>query len=96
MPERPEQRRDEINERPAGAFFRHFANHSFVGDIFTVNGTAYPRRKYRFRFRSDNSTVTTVTRRRPSRGSLVGRRRFHLRLPYVDIPAHASITRSHI
>jgi FtsP/CotA-like multicopper oxidase with cupredoxin domain len=35
-------------------FFRHFPNHGFVGDIFTVNGTAYPvmhvkRRKYRFR-----------------------------------------------
>ena len=23
-------------------FFRHFPNHGFVGDIFTVNGTAYP------------------------------------------------------
>ncbi|GAA1896651.1 multicopper oxidase family protein [Lapillicoccus jejuensis] len=37
------------------SFFRHFPNHGFVGDIFTVNGTAYPvmevkRRKYRFRF----------------------------------------------
>jgi FtsP/CotA-like multicopper oxidase with cupredoxin domain len=36
-------------------FFRHFPNHGFVGDLFTVNGTAYPvlevkRRKYRFRF----------------------------------------------
>jgi FtsP/CotA-like multicopper oxidase with cupredoxin domain len=36
-------------------FFRHFPNHGFVGDIFTVNGTAYPtltvyRRKYRLRF----------------------------------------------
>ena len=36
-------------------FFTHFPNHGFVGDIFTVNGTAYPvlevkRRKYRFRF----------------------------------------------
>jgi len=36
-------------------FFRHFPNHGFVGDIFTVNGTAFPvmrvkRRKYRFRF----------------------------------------------
>ncbi|MEA2316484.1 MAG: hypothetical protein QOD44_673, partial [Solirubrobacteraceae bacterium] len=35
--------------------FRHFPNHGFVGDIFTVNGTAYPvmhvkRRKYRLRF----------------------------------------------
>ena len=33
----------------------HFPNHGFVGDIFTVNGTAYPllevkRRKYRLRF----------------------------------------------
>ena len=37
------------------AYFRHFPNHGFVGDIFTVNGTAYPtlevkRRKYRLRF----------------------------------------------
>jgi FtsP/CotA-like multicopper oxidase with cupredoxin domain len=36
-------------------FFRHFPDHGFVGDIFTVNGKAYPtlevkRRKYRFRF----------------------------------------------
>ena len=36
-------------------FFRHFPNHGFVGDVFTVNGTAFPvlyvkRRKYRFRF----------------------------------------------
>jgi FtsP/CotA-like multicopper oxidase with cupredoxin domain len=36
-------------------FFRHFPNHGFVGDLFAVNGTAYPvlevkRRKYRFRF----------------------------------------------
>src|SRR3954449_5251145 len=35
-------------------FFKHFPSHGFVGDIFTVNGTAYPvmevkRRKYRFR-----------------------------------------------
>ncbi|HST66306.1 MAG TPA: multicopper oxidase domain-containing protein [Mycobacteriales bacterium] len=36
-------------------FFKHFPNHGFVGDIFTINGTAFPtltvkRRKYRFRF----------------------------------------------
>ena len=36
-------------------FYKHFVNHGFVGDIFTVNGTAYPvlevkRRKYRMRF----------------------------------------------
>src|SRR3954454_21789959 len=36
-------------------FHKHFPNHGFVGDIFTVNGTAFPvltvnRRKYRFRF----------------------------------------------
>jgi FtsP/CotA-like multicopper oxidase with cupredoxin domain len=36
-------------------FFRHYPNHGFVGDIFTVNGAAYPvlrvkRRKYRLRF----------------------------------------------
>src|SRR3954451_2952229 len=35
--------------------FKHFPNHGFVGDIFTVNGTAYPvmkvnRLKYRLRF----------------------------------------------
>ena len=37
------------------SFFKHFPNHGFVGDIFTVNGKAYPtlrvkRRRYRFRF----------------------------------------------
>ena len=36
-------------------FFRHFPNHGFVGDVFTVNGKAYPvlevkARRYRFRF----------------------------------------------
>ncbi len=36
-------------------YFRHFPNHGFVGDIFTINGVAYPkldvfRRKYRLRF----------------------------------------------
>jgi FtsP/CotA-like multicopper oxidase with cupredoxin domain len=36
-------------------FFRHYPDHGFVGDIFTVNGVAYPvlevkRRKYRLRF----------------------------------------------
>jgi FtsP/CotA-like multicopper oxidase with cupredoxin domain len=36
-------------------FYKHFPNHGFVGDICTVNGTAFPvlevkRRKYRFRF----------------------------------------------
>jgi len=36
-------------------FYKHFPNHGFVGDIFTVNGVAYPvmevkRRRYRFRF----------------------------------------------
>ena len=36
-------------------FFRHYPNHGFVGDVFTVNGKAYPvlkakRRKYRLRF----------------------------------------------
>ena len=36
-------------------FFRHFPNHGFVGDVFTVNGVAYPtlrvkRRSYRLRF----------------------------------------------
>jgi FtsP/CotA-like multicopper oxidase with cupredoxin domain len=36
-------------------FHKHFPNHGFVGDIFTVNGTASPvlevkRRKYRLRF----------------------------------------------
>jgi len=36
-------------------FFKHFPNKGFVGDIFTVNGTAFPvmrvkRRKYRLRF----------------------------------------------
>ncbi len=36
-------------------FFRHWPNHGFVGDIFTVNSIAYPvlhvePRRYRFRF----------------------------------------------
>jgi FtsP/CotA-like multicopper oxidase with cupredoxin domain len=36
-------------------FFKHFPSHGFVGDVFTVNGAAYPtltvkRRKYRLRF----------------------------------------------
>ncbi|HET9596033.1 MAG TPA: multicopper oxidase domain-containing protein [Anaeromyxobacteraceae bacterium] len=36
-------------------FLQHYPNHGFVGDIYTVNGTAYPvlnvdRRHYRFRF----------------------------------------------
>ena len=35
-------------------FFKHYPNHGFVGDIFTVNGKAFPvlrvkRRRYRFR-----------------------------------------------
>ncbi len=37
------------------SYFRHLPNHGFVGDVFTVNGTAYPvlevkRRKDRLRF----------------------------------------------
>src|SRR5882762_9500790 len=37
------------------SFFKHFPDHGFVGDIFTVNGKAFPvlkvyQRKYRFRF----------------------------------------------
>ncbi|HYU47185.1 MAG TPA: multicopper oxidase domain-containing protein [Terriglobales bacterium] len=37
------------------SYFRHFPNKGFVGDIFTINGVAYPvfnvfQRKYRFRF----------------------------------------------
>jgi FtsP/CotA-like multicopper oxidase with cupredoxin domain len=37
------------------SYFRHFPNHGFVGDVFTVNGTANPvlhvdRRRYRLRF----------------------------------------------
>ena len=36
-------------------FFKHLPNHGFVGDVFTVNGTAYPvlvvkRRRHRLRF----------------------------------------------
>jgi FtsP/CotA-like multicopper oxidase with cupredoxin domain len=43
------------NEEWGRTFFRHFPNHGFVGDVFTVNGKAYPyleveRRKYRLRF----------------------------------------------
>jgi FtsP/CotA-like multicopper oxidase with cupredoxin domain len=56
----------DVHDKPADAgkahpewwgktFFKHFPNHGFVGDIFTVNGAAYPvlkvkRRKYRLRF----------------------------------------------
>jgi len=37
------------------SYFRHLPNHGFVGDVFTVNGKAFPvlevkRRKYRLRF----------------------------------------------
>jgi FtsP/CotA-like multicopper oxidase with cupredoxin domain len=37
------------------SFYTHSSNHGFVGDIFTVNGVAFPRlrvfrRRYRFRF----------------------------------------------
>src|SRR4051812_15088865 len=37
------------------SYFRHLPNHGYVGDIFTVNGKAFPvlevkRRKYRLRF----------------------------------------------
>jgi FtsP/CotA-like multicopper oxidase with cupredoxin domain len=44
-------------------FFKHFPNHGFVGDVFTVNGTAYPvlevkRRKYRLRFL--NASVSRI------------------------------------
>ena len=45
----------EANQKSWGkTFFRHYPNHGFVGDIFTVNGKAFPvlrvkRRKYRFR-----------------------------------------------
>ena len=44
-------------------FFLHFPNKGFVGDVFTVNGTAYPvfevkRRKYRFRFL--NASVSRI------------------------------------
>lgn len=44
-------------------FFRHYPNHGFVGDVFTVNGKAYPvlrvkRRKYRLRFL--NASVSRI------------------------------------
>jgi len=44
-------------------YFRHLPNHGFVGDIFTVNGKAFPvlevkRRKYRLRFL--NASVSRV------------------------------------
>ena len=52
---RPRRTRATHPEWWGKTFFKHFPNHGFVGDIFTVNGTAYPvlevkRRKYRFRF----------------------------------------------
>jgi FtsP/CotA-like multicopper oxidase with cupredoxin domain len=55
-------------------FFRHLPNHGFVGDIFTVNGTAYPvmhvkRRKYRLRFLDASiSRIYDLKLMRSSRG----------------------------
>ena len=42
-------------EQYGRTFFRYHPNHGFVGDLFTVNGKAFPRlkvfkRRYRFRF----------------------------------------------
>jgi len=54
--EYPKARNPKTHPRWWGTtFFKHFPNHGFVGDIFTVNGTAcavlhVKRRKYRFRF----------------------------------------------
>jgi Multicopper oxidase len=51
----PQRQRRDAPGVVGKTYFRHFPNHGFVGDIFTVNGTAYPvmevkRRKYRLRF----------------------------------------------
>ena len=53
-------------------FYQHFPNHGFVGDIFTVNGKAFPflevkRRKYRFRFL--DASVSRVYKFRLMRGT---------------------------
>src|SRR4051812_24115660 len=45
------------------SYFRHLPNHGFVGDVFTVNGKAFPvlevkRRKYRLRFL--NASISRV------------------------------------
>jgi FtsP/CotA-like multicopper oxidase with cupredoxin domain len=55
-------------------FFRHYPNHGFVGDIFTVNGTAYPvlevkRRKYRFRLL--DASISRIYEFKLMRGTVV-------------------------
>jgi FtsP/CotA-like multicopper oxidase with cupredoxin domain len=56
-------------------FLQHYPNHGFVGDIFTVNGTAYPvltveRRHYRFRFLSASvSRQYLLSLRQPGAGN---------------------------
>ena len=74
-------------------FYKHFPSHGFVGDIFTVNGTAYPtlevkRRKYRFRFLDASIARIYVFKlmastHRPQERSLVG---LHRRRPPRPAP----------
>jgi FtsP/CotA-like multicopper oxidase with cupredoxin domain len=60
-------------------YFRHFPNHGFVGDIFTVNGTAYPvlevkRRKYRLRFLDASiSRIYNLTLMHSTKGPVAAR-----------------------
>jgi FtsP/CotA-like multicopper oxidase with cupredoxin domain len=58
-------------------FLQHYPNHGFVGDIFTVNGVAYPvlsveRRHYRFRFLGASlSRQYLLSLRTPGQGNTV-------------------------
>jgi FtsP/CotA-like multicopper oxidase with cupredoxin domain len=60
-------------------YFRHLPNHGFVGDIFTVNGTAFPvlevkRRKYRLRFLDASiSRIYDLRMMRSARGPVAAR-----------------------
>jgi len=58
-------------------FFRHYPNHGFVGDVFTVNCKAYPvlkvkRRKYRLRFLGASiARIYELSFQKPRAGSSV-------------------------
>jgi FtsP/CotA-like multicopper oxidase with cupredoxin domain len=60
-------------------YFRHLPNHGFVGDVFTVNGKAFPvlevkRRKYRLRFLDASiSRIYNLQFMHSSRGPIAAR-----------------------